>query len=96
MLSSVLAAWRVAAFIFEENFGHSALPIFRTRREQATSGMSSYLLVAKRKLMTSAAVSSGYGEPGVKRGMPNMPLEGANGRAGGHLRKTRPSGDTAV
>jgi hypothetical protein len=37
MISSALAAYRVAAFIFEENFGHSALPIFRTRRERATA-----------------------------------------------------------
>jgi succinate-acetate transporter protein len=32
MFSSLLATYRVAAFLFEENLGKSFLPIFRTRR----------------------------------------------------------------
>jgi succinate-acetate transporter protein len=35
MLSSLLATYRVAAFLFEENLGKSFLPIFRTRRHTA-------------------------------------------------------------
>jgi hypothetical protein len=58
MLSSLLATWRVAAFIWEENHGKTFLPIFRARRQAAAE-----------------YVSPGYGEPGVKRGMPK-PADG--------------------
>jgi hypothetical protein len=58
MISSFLATWRVAAFIWEENHGKTFLPIFRARRQAAAEH-----------------VSPGYGEPGVKRGMPK-PADG--------------------
>ncbi|KAH9828955.1 GPR1/FUN34/yaaH family-domain-containing protein [Rhodofomes roseus] len=54
MISALLATWRCAVYIWEENWGKSPMyPVFRTVREEAAPYMM-----------------PGLGEPGVKRGVP--------------------------
>lgn len=59
IISSILAWWRVTAYLVEEAYGQGAFvklfPIIRTRIE------------SRRPLM-----APGFGEPGVKRGMPGL------------------------